>query len=120
MDNNYRIEYYKNSRTKEEPVKEFIGNLDEKVQVKIDTHLDLLRENKGCLRYPYASHIRGKIWELRISFGKNYYRIFYFISTGKRIILLHAFLKKTKRTPRQEKEKATNNYEDFISNKSNN
>lgn len=116
MDNNYRIEYYKNSNTGKEPVLEYLDTLSEKVQAKIISYIDLLLENRGKLKYPYARHIKGKIWELRIDFAKNYYRIFYFIFVGKRIVLLHAFSKKTDKTPKRELRKTINNYEDFISN----
>ena len=47
------------------------------------------------LKEPYIRHIKGKIWELRIMVSKGYSRIFYFSYTGKRFVLLHAFLKKT-------------------------
>jgi len=95
---------------------DYINDQNEKNQAKIDAYLDLLRENEGRLNYPYSSHVEGKIWELRVDFAKNYHRIFYFIYIEKRIILLHAFLKKTKKIPRGEKEKAINNYKDFIDN----
>jgi len=36
---------------------------------------------------------------------------------GKKIILLHAFLKKTPKTPRQEITRALNNFEDYKINK---
>jgi phage-related protein len=116
MDINYRIKYYKNSHNNQEPVKEFIDGQVLKIQQKIFIYLELLQENGGRLNYPYSSHIKDKIWELRIDFAKNCYRIFYFVFIDKRIILLHAFLKKTNKTPRQEIQKAINSYNDFISN----
>lgn len=116
ISNDYRIEYYRNSQTNQEPVKDYINDLDEETQGKIHARIELLRENKGRLCFSYTSHITGKIWELRVDFGKSHHRIFYFVCVGKRIVLLHAFLKKTKKIPPGEKEKAINNYKDFISN----
>lgn len=116
MDNNYQIEYYKNSNTGKEPIIDYLDSLNEKVQAKIVSYIDLLLENKGKLKYPYARHVKDKIWELRIDFAKNYHRILYFIFTGKRIILLHAFSKKTDKIPKRELEKTINNYKDFINN----
>jgi phage-related protein len=51
-----------------------------------------------------------------VDFGKNRHRIFYFTSVEKNIIFLHAFLKKTAKTPPEEIEKAENNYYDIINN----
>ena len=116
MEGNYKIEYYKNSNTGKEPAIDYLDSLDETVQAKIVSYIDLLLEKKGRLKYPYTRHIKDKIWELRVDFAKNYHRIFYFIFTGKRIIFLHAFSKKTNRTPRRELEKAINNYKDFLNN----
>jgi phage-related protein len=116
MDDNYQIKYYKNSQNNREPVKEFIDNQNFKIQQKIFIYLELLQKNEGRLNYPYSSHIKDKIWELRIDFAKNCYRIFYLVFINKRIVLLHAFLKKTNKTPRREIEKAINNYNDFINN----
>jgi len=113
--NDYKIEYYKNSQNNQEPVKKFIVSLSRKIRVKIFAYIKFL-EKEGRLEYPYARHIKDKIWELRIDFAKNRHRIFYFVFTGKKIILLHAFLKKTRKTPIQEIEKAINNYKDFINN----
>ncbi|MFH1308660.1 MAG: type II toxin-antitoxin system RelE/ParE family toxin [Patescibacteria group bacterium] len=112
MEGNYTIEYYKNSKGKE-PVMDFIIFSSKKVKAKIFVYINLLK-NKGRLKHPYARHVKDKIWELRVDFAKNYYRIFYFIFTKKRIILLHAFSKKTNKTPRKELEKAINSYKDFL------
>jgi len=48
--------------------------------------------------------------ELRVDFASNKHRIFYFTFIGKNIILLHAFLKSTQKTPLGEIKKAEENY----------
>jgi phage-related protein len=75
-----------------------------------------LRVNRGYLDEPYSRHIKGKIRELRVDFSKNRHRIFYFISVKKAIILLHAFLKKTTKTPISEIKKAEENYQNILNN----
>ncbi|MCF7916575.1 MAG: type II toxin-antitoxin system RelE/ParE family toxin [Candidatus Omnitrophica bacterium] len=90
--------------------------LAQKDKVKIFRYINFLQEQKGHLGEPYTRHIIDKIRELRIDFGKNRHRIFYFTFIDKRIILLHAFLKKTQKTPIKEKNKAKYNYQDFINN----
>ncbi|MBU3964178.1 type II toxin-antitoxin system RelE/ParE family toxin [Patescibacteria group bacterium] len=111
----HRIYYYIDSKGKE-VVKEYIDKLSKKEQVKVFTYLELLKDKKGYLDEPYSKHIKGKIRELRVGFSKNHHRIFYFTFVSKKIILLHAFLKKTSKTPKKEIIKAEKNYRDFLIN----
>jgi len=110
--NDYRVVYYIDQKGIE-PVKEYIRGLPQKEQVKIFAFIELLREHKGYLDKPYAKHVTGKIRELRIDFARNRHRFFYFTTIGKRIILLHVFLKRTAKTPRREITRALSNYSNF-------
>ncbi|MBU0476495.1 type II toxin-antitoxin system RelE/ParE family toxin, partial [Patescibacteria group bacterium] len=65
---------------------------------------------------PYSKHIKGKIRELRVDFGRNKHRIFYFVFIEKNIVLLHAFLKKTPKTSIAEIEKTGENYYNVLKN----
>ena len=47
---------------------------------------------------PHAKHIRGKVWELRPEAN----RFFYFAYVGRRFIILHAYRKQSRKTPRRE------------------
>jgi len=76
-----------------------------------------LREKEGRLDEPYSKHIRGKIRELRVDFARNRHRVFYFIFIEKTIILLHAFIKRTDKTPEAEIKIAKNNYYEVLKNK---
>ena len=98
----YKIKFYKNSVNSREPVSEYLEKLHKKDNAKIARYVEFLRINQGHLDEPYSRHIKGKIRELRVDFSKNYHRIFYFAFLDKKIILLHAFLKKTKKTPNNE------------------
>ncbi len=112
----YKIKYYKNFNTNETPVWAYIESLSNKEQAKVFKYIEHLRQNEGCLDEPYSRHIRGKIRELRVDFAKNRHRIFYFIFIGKNIVMLHAFLKKTAKTPENEIKKAENNYKQVLIN----
>ena len=112
----YKIVYFKRFDTEETPVRVHIGNLEKKERAKILKYIEFLRQNKGCLDEPYSRHIRGKIRELRVDFAKNRHRIFYFTFIGKNIILMHAKLKKTAKTPEAEIEKAEVNYKQVLIN----
>ena len=112
----YEIKFYRNSRNSRIPVLEYLESLREKDKAKIARYIEFLRANRGYLDEPYSKHIKGKIRELRVDFSKNYHRIFYFTFLDGKIILLHAFLKKTNKTPNKEIKKAEDNYKDTINN----
>lgn len=95
---------------------EYLSRLVDKERSKIYKYIEFLRVNKGVLDEPYTKHIRGKIRELRVDFGKNKHRIFYFTFIEKNIIFLHAFLKKTPKTPVHEIKKAEDIYYSIINN----
>ncbi len=101
---NWQIVYYSDIRGNE-PVKNFIDMQPLDAQVEIMHVIGLLQEFALNLRYPYVVKV-GKtgIRELRIHHSSDYYRIFYFAFTGRRFVLLHAFLKKTRKTPMRELE----------------
>jgi len=88
------------------PVDEFIDALPAKERARIIRTIELLKTYGADLRMPYARHLKGKLWELRISFGRLDYRVLYFARAGRRFVLLHIFKKKTQKTPRREIETA--------------
>ena len=114
----YKVYYYRNSQNNKVPVFEYIRKLSRKEIAKVFKYIDFLRDNKGILDEPYSKHIKGKIRELRVDFSHNRHRIFYVAVIGKKIILLHSFLKKTAKTPKQEIIRALNNFMDYKTNKS--
>jgi phage-related protein len=112
----YKVKFYKDTETGRSPVLEYIKGLKDREEAKVLKYIEFLRSNKGYLDEPYSKHIRGKIRELRVDFAKNKHRIFYFIFVKKNIILLHAFLKKTIKTPISEIKKAEENYYNVLNN----
>ncbi len=116
--NEYKIYYYRNSQNNKVPVLEYINELQIKDRLKVLKYIYFIRDNKGILDEPYSKYIKGKIRELRVDFSQNRHRIFYIAVIEKKIILLHSFLKKTTKTPKQEINRALNNFEDYKINKS--
>ncbi len=112
----YKVKFYKNVKTGQSPVLEYIEELKDKEGAKIFKYIEFLRVNKGYLDEPYSKHIKGKIRELRVDFGRNRHRIFYFVFIKKTIILLHAFLKKTAKTPVSEIKRTEENYYNVLKN----
>jgi len=104
---NWKVIYYKEKVDNHSPVEEFINNLGKeniKAQVKILRALMLLAEYGLDLGFPYISNIAKKLWELRVPFGNNHYRVLFTIASKRIIILLHAFTKKTRKIPERELE----------------
>ncbi len=112
----YKVKFYQDSRTKKEPVLDYLESLNLKTRQKINKYINYLRDKKGYMDEPYCRHIQGKIRELRVDFSRNRYRIFYFTFINRNIILLHAYQKKTKKSPIKEINIAINNYKDAVNN----
>ena len=109
----YSVYFYKD-RKDYYPVNDFIEELNKKSQAKVARYVELLKEHGPNLLRPYADQVRDKIRELRVRVSDGNVRIFYFFFIERRIILLHAFKKKTQELPEGEIEQAKRNMEDFI------
>ncbi len=48
---------------------------------------------------PHVKHLRGKLWEMRLRGRDGIGRVIYVVAVERRIVILHAFLKKTQKTP---------------------
>jgi phage-related protein len=51
------------------------------------------------LREPHVKHIEGKLWELRAKASEGIARGIYVTLSGRRVVILHVFVKKTQKTP---------------------
>jgi phage-related protein len=63
---------------------------------------DLLEEFGLDLRMPHSRAMGGGLFELRPKGREGIARVFYCTKVGKRIIVLHSFIKKTNETPKRE------------------
>jgi phage-related protein len=55
-----------------------------------------------ALREPHVKHLEGKLWEMRLTGRDGIARALYVTATGRRVVVVRAFVKKTQRTPRAE------------------
>lgn len=94
------------------PVREYLDGLDAEEAAKVTYDLDLLQEFGTQLGAPYVRNIRGKLWELRTR-GRSQHRVLYFAASGRQLVLLHAFTKKTPRTPPSEIQTAMRRMDDY-------
>lgn len=108
----YDVEFYKDRKERCFTI-EFLNELQTKIRAKVAKWIDKLEQEGPDLPRPYTDMVRGKIRELRVSFGSNKYRFLYFFF-GKRIIITHGFLKKTDRIPEGEIERAERIMQDFF------
>jgi len=60
----------------------------------------------AAMREPYAKHLEGKLWELRLKGRSGIARSLYVTVTGRRVVVLRTFVKKAQKTPRREIELA--------------
>ena len=77
-------------------------------------------ENHGlaALREPYVKHLEGKLWEMRMTGRDGIARAIYFTATGKRVVVVRAFIKKTQKAPRSEIETAHKRMKEWNNDKS--
>ena len=113
----FDIKFYEDAHGHND-VKEFIKHLREKSVTnkdarinfnKVVAYLDILEEMGTRIGEPVTKHLDGEIWELRPLSN----RILYAFYDGNTFLLLHHFVKKTRKTPPREIEKAKRELEDY-------
>lgn len=114
----WSIEYYVTENGKS-PARDFIDALSAESKAKFIFIADLLTEYGLNVREPYVKPIIGsrKLFEMRIKDHQNIHRVFYFAFTGRKLILLHGFTKKTDKTPPREIETAEARMKDYLARK---
>ena len=85
--------------------RDFIESLNEDVREKIDYVLDMLKKIKK-VNPKFIKHIRDGLFELRVIFEGNIYRVFFIFDKGNVVVLFNGFQKKSQKTPLKEIEKA--------------
>jgi phage-related protein len=50
---------------------------------------------------PYVKHLDAKLWEMRMKGKDGIARAIYITPQGERVVVLHAFVKKTQKTPQR-------------------
>jgi len=100
------------------PVQAFLDALPGKVAQKVVWVLRLL-EDLEMVPATYFKKLIGTedIWECRIQYGSNIYRIFCFFDSHAVVILTHGFEKKSMKTPKQEIERAESYRRDYLQRK---
>jgi len=84
---------------------EFMSKLSEREQKKIQRAL-LLLETEDKIPYHYIKFIRNDIYEFRVNYGNNEFRLLFIYDGDSIVVLLNCLRKKTQKTPNSEIEKA--------------
>lgn len=62
---------------------------------------------------PHVKHLEGKLWELRLTDRDGIARALYVTAIGRRVVVVRAFAKKTRKTPGAEIELALRRAKDI-------
>ena len=102
------------------PVEEFLDSLAGKQAKKVTWVLRLIQE-LDVIPKQYFKKLTNTddIWEVRIQFGSNIFRILGFFDESKLIILNHAFAKKSQKTPKNDIKIAEQRKTDYLRRKIN-
>jgi phage-related protein len=101
------VKFYKNASGRA-PAREFVDMLPIETQREFFDYVGKLGagESLGMPVSRSMFRVYRRLYELRLRDGFGQYRIFYFIKAHQEIYIVHAFKKKTQKTPRGELELA--------------
>lgn len=109
---NKKAIFYENNKG-DRPVETFLNSLEEKIRAKIVARIEFLEQYWQELGRPYIDFVEKGLYELRVQFAKNRIRIIYAYMFKDYIVLLHGFIKDTKKIPENDKLLARKRMIDF-------
>lgn len=82
---------------------DFYSLLDKNIQKKIDWVFELIKVTDKIPK-KFFEHLTGTngIYEIRVEYESNIYRILCFFDKGNLVVLINSFQKKTQKTPSSE------------------
>lgn len=99
----FTIEFFTDAQGKK-PVKQFLEKVfrkNKKLWAQTIKGLEKIK-SREYHKEPLSKTLGSNLWEIRIQSGTSILRIIYTFAKGRRIILLHGFIKKTRKIPRKE------------------
>lgn len=84
---------------------DFMSSLGSKEQKKVDYIVSLLA-TQDRLPTKFIKHIKDGLYELRVMWENNIYRVFFIFDEGNIVVLFSGFQKRTRKTPQSEINKA--------------
>jgi phage-related protein len=114
MQDKWQVIFYKDNNG-DEPVKDFILRESLKARAEIIHVFKLLSKYNIMLGMPYVKKVdKSGLRELRIRHASDSYRICFFAHKNNRLVLLHAFKKKTTKIPQNEIKIALKRMKDYL------
>jgi phage-related protein len=93
----YTITYYN------ETVQLDINTLPATLRTRYAALTARMKEHGANLGEPHTEAFGGGLFELRLKGAEGIARVFYCTMVGRRIVMLHSFVKKTPKTPPRER-----------------
>ena len=95
---------------------DYLESLSNKQVEKVFFVLDLV-ENFDIVPRKFFKKLESTddIWEVRVQYGNNIFRLFGFFDGNNMVVLNHAFTKKTRKTPNKEIKIAEKRKKDYFS-----
>lgn len=84
------------------PVKAFLDGLTDAARDRVTAYLEMLAQEGAALRFPRSRPLGHGIFELRVTVPEGAIRLLYCFLQGRRVVLLHGFMKKTAKTPAED------------------
>lgn len=83
-----------------ETVKAELDALPVEIRAKLVRIVELMATfGPQHMREPHLKPLRDKLWEMRMTGRDGIARAIYVLASGRRIVIVHAFMKKTQKTP---------------------
>ena len=97
---------------------DFVEKLSKDEMNKVRRALDLFKVEDKVPRH-FIKFIRDGVYEFRVNYGYNEFRIFFIYDGDTIVVLFNAFKKKTQKTPESEIKKAIKLKEEYYAAKRN-
>ena len=92
----WQIKYFNNN------LEDDILNLPEGLLARYLRLTDLMLQFGANLGLPHTKAIKSGLFELRVKSKEGIARVFFCTKIGKKIVMLHSFIKKSQKTPKKE------------------
>ncbi len=91
---------------------QFMDTLSASEKMKVHYILDMLKVQER-ISTKFVKHIQDGLFELRVEYNSNIYRLFFIFDDGQIVVLFNGFQKKTQKTPQKEITRALKIREDY-------
>lgn len=97
----WTVDDYRTS-TEGRPVRDFLAGLSKAAKPRVYAVLAMLEERGNQLLMPHSRPLGDGLYEIRVPHPEGPFRVIYCFRPGRRIVLLHGFVKRGRKTPKEE------------------